>query len=690
MIPDSASRTGRPAIPWLDGREAGRSVVPVGGLLVSFLSMATIEFQDATGKFQRREIPEVPGGAIVGRSPTCHVVVADPSVSRDHGRIRKTHEGWEYLHRSSTNPCRINDQLVTGPCLLKDGDRIRFGEIEAVFREGAPPRKGSGGNRVAEDRTLEDREVPQKVEPPVSSVRLEQHPRKTGQQPRDMTVGQGPPAGRGEPAKGATGSRPMVDPSLRVDPALLAELQRLKTENEALRALKGTPGRPGGDRAAELEEEVGHLKGLLGDAERRVENAESRAASAAAAMDGILRKSQDLRDQNIHLQGLLDSTRADLSNREAEAADLREKVAALTAQLDAVRGRTVQNSEEMSSLKVRLTEKDREIERLRRELDSREYDLRVLREESQRLEEYVKGDAGRQKDLERKLRNLEAVIDENRNLMATMRRDLERKEREVREVRLGVGIADLEQEKQRLLDDYHRKSREVDELRATQAENAAELAALRAERDDLEGRLRELEEAARSRRLEKEDISDHPDYRAAMRELETLREKVAGLGEAMETMRRDLAAGTETQAQVAAEGAAAAEKVRTLTQRVEELQRELEQRVAAQAGSAGASSGGGEASPALRGLVAQVESLEEDLMLLQGTIREVLPVIEALGAEPAQWSDRLRRALGGQDAGELHASLRNMQRMLAKDVQVLRQSLDAADLAEGESRQEDG
>lgn len=628
--------------------------------------MASIEFRDASGKPQRREIPEVQGGAIVGRSPTCHIVVADPSVSRDHGRIRKTPEGWEYLHRSSTNPCRINDQPVAGPRLLRDGDRIRFGEVEAVFRERSPAGgtgRGSREIRVPEDGTIEDRDVAQRAESPVPSVRLDESPRRP------------------------TGPRPILDPGLRVDPALLAELQRLRAENEALRAERKAPAKPGADRIRELEEEVRHLKGLLGDAERRVENAESRAASAAAAMDGILRKSQDVRDQNIHLQGLLDGARADLSNREAEAADLREKVAALGAQLEAVRGRTTQNSEEMSSLKVRLTEKDREIERLRRELDGREYDLRVLREESQRLEEYVKGDAGRQRDLERKLRNLEAVIEENRNLMASMRRDLERKEREIREVRLGVGIADLEQEKQRLLDDYHRKSREVDELRAMQAEGAAELAAIRAERDDLEARLRELEEAARVRRLEKEDISDHPDYRAAMRELEALREKVSGMSQALDAVRRDLAAGTETQAQVAAEGAAAAEKVRTLTLRVEELQRELDQRKAAEGGS---EAGGAGASPALRGLVAQVESLEEDLLVLQGTIREVLPVIEALGADPAEWPDRLRRALGGQDAGELHASLRNLQRMLAKDVQVLRQSLDDADLAEGGAGREGG
>ena len=634
--------------------------------------MASIEFRDASGKPQRREIPEVPGGAIVGRSPTCHVVVADPSVSRDHGRIRKTPQGWEYQHRSATNPCRINDQPVTGPQVLRDGDRIRFGEVEAVFREGASARGSSRqGLRTTPDPTshstvVEDGKTAGEDLAPIAPVRL------------DGSV------------RGTTGPRPVLDPALRVDPALLAEMQRLRTENEALRAEKRPSSTSGAARVQELEEEVRHLRGLLGDAERRVENAESRAASAAMSMDGIVRKSQDLREQNIHLQGLLDGARADLSSREAEAADLREKVAALNAQLDAVRGRTAQNSEEMSSLKVRLTEKDREIERLRRELDGREYDLRVLREESQRLEEYVKGDAGRQKDLERKLRNLEAVIDENRNLMASMRRDLERKEREIREVRLGVGIANLEQEKQRLLDDYHRKSREVDELRASHAETAAELAAIRAERDDLEARLRELEEAARVRRLEKEDISDHPDYRAAMRELEALREKVSGLGQAVETMRRDLAQGTETQAQVAAEGAAAAEKVRTLTLRVEELQRELDQRKATEAAQGGTQAGRLGGVSALRGLVAQVESLEEDLLVLQGTIREVLPVIEALGGDPGEWPDRLRRALGGQDAGELHASLRNLQRMVARDVQVLRQSLDDADLAEEASQREGG
>jgi len=310
---------------------------------------------------------------------------------------------------------------------------------------------------------------------------------------------------------------------------------------------------------------------------------------------------------------------------------------------------------------VKLTQKDRELEGLRRELDSREYDLKVLREENERLEEYCQSDSGRQHELERKVKNLEAVIEENRNLVRELRRAVEEKDREVREIRLGVGIADLEQEKQRLLDDYHKKSRELDALRADLASAKSDIAAAAAEREELLGRIRQLEEAAKVRRYEREDISDHPEYRAKVREAEALAEalkareaELSAREKALEERERERANLMET---LGARDKELAERNRT----IERLNRELAQAVeAAKAAKAQETT----RQPVLpEGLAEAVESLMDSLVLLQSGIRDVESAVRgASGSVPGEVQEAL-------------ASLRDLRHVVAREAESVKARL---------------
>ena len=423
----------------------------------------------------------------------------------------------------------------------------------------------------------------------------------------------------------------------------------------------------------EQEEEIRHLRGLIADGERRVKDAESRASMATSSLESMHGKYLDMRDQVSHLQSQLEQARSEGSDHEAEAAELREKVAALGAQVEAVRGRTGQHAEEIGTLKVKLTERDREIERLRRELDGREYDLKAAREENERLEEYCQSDSGRQQELERKVRNLEAVIEENRNLIAEHRRGLEEKDRELRQVRLGVGIADLEQEKQRLLDDYHKKSRELDEIRTTVATLHAETASLKGERDDLQARLRSQEEAAKVRRSEREDISDHPEYRAKAREAETLAESVRVLAADLEAARREMADLPEQEARLSVEAATATEKARTLSAKVEELQAELARRPTAVAAPVAAPI---DLAGPLSQVAVAVDALSDCLVVLGAALKDASAVLDAL--DPDSLPPEAQAAMGTGHPRELSDALRDVRRMLTEDLEALRAAWDAA------------
>lgn len=80
-----------------------------------------------------RRVLVAPGGALLGRSRECDVVLDDAGVSRRHAQIRSDAEGWTIEDLRSTNGVRVNDGPVNGAQRLRAGDRIGLGSTEMVF-----------------------------------------------------------------------------------------------------------------------------------------------------------------------------------------------------------------------------------------------------------------------------------------------------------------------------------------------------------------------------------------------------------------------------------------------------------------------------------------------------------------------------------------------------------------------------
>src|SRR5262245_5983041 len=66
--------------------------------------------------------------ALVGREPTCDVVVADGSVSRKHARIERRGTNWAVVDQGSANGTFVDSQRV-GEALLRSGQEVRFGTV---------------------------------------------------------------------------------------------------------------------------------------------------------------------------------------------------------------------------------------------------------------------------------------------------------------------------------------------------------------------------------------------------------------------------------------------------------------------------------------------------------------------------------------------------------------------------------
>ena len=79
--------------------------------------------------------------AIVGRAEAATVHIDDPGVSWQHARLVHDERGVIVEDLGSTNGTRINGDRITGPSLLRDGDVVSFGAVNAVFRSSSPAQR---------------------------------------------------------------------------------------------------------------------------------------------------------------------------------------------------------------------------------------------------------------------------------------------------------------------------------------------------------------------------------------------------------------------------------------------------------------------------------------------------------------------------------------------------------------------
>jgi pSer/pThr/pTyr-binding forkhead associated (FHA) protein len=68
----------------------------------------------------------------IGRAPLNHIVIDNPAVSAQHAIIGRSADSYRLKDLDSTNGTQVNDVFITD-AELKDGDKIRFGSVVAVF-----------------------------------------------------------------------------------------------------------------------------------------------------------------------------------------------------------------------------------------------------------------------------------------------------------------------------------------------------------------------------------------------------------------------------------------------------------------------------------------------------------------------------------------------------------------------------
>ncbi len=90
------------------------------------------------------------GAAIVGSSPECDHVLADPTVSRHHARLLPDGERIEVRDLDSRNGIWIDDARIDGVAMLTLGQRLRLGDVELMVERIA------ADDAIAADATAAD------------------------------------------------------------------------------------------------------------------------------------------------------------------------------------------------------------------------------------------------------------------------------------------------------------------------------------------------------------------------------------------------------------------------------------------------------------------------------------------------------------------------------------------------------
>jgi hypothetical protein len=81
-----------------------------------------------------KRMPVGPGGAVIGRSRECDIVLQDSNVSRRHAEIRPSGgDSWTIADLGSTNGVKVNGRQIASATPLKPGDDIAVGTVDVKF-----------------------------------------------------------------------------------------------------------------------------------------------------------------------------------------------------------------------------------------------------------------------------------------------------------------------------------------------------------------------------------------------------------------------------------------------------------------------------------------------------------------------------------------------------------------------------
>ncbi len=86
-------------------------------------------------RYRGTQFPVRRGEYLLGRSPYCSIVIANPLASRRHCALRLTPDGLVLVDLGSANGTHVNGERLTGERPLAAGDRVRIGSEVLIVEQ---------------------------------------------------------------------------------------------------------------------------------------------------------------------------------------------------------------------------------------------------------------------------------------------------------------------------------------------------------------------------------------------------------------------------------------------------------------------------------------------------------------------------------------------------------------------------
>ena len=84
---------------------------------------------------QTAELPDIGSEVVLGRDKSCELPLTHWSVSRRHARIFRTADGVKVEDLGSKNGVMLNEEVLTAPVKLRDGDIVFVGHTQVKFMD---------------------------------------------------------------------------------------------------------------------------------------------------------------------------------------------------------------------------------------------------------------------------------------------------------------------------------------------------------------------------------------------------------------------------------------------------------------------------------------------------------------------------------------------------------------------------
>lgn len=510
-----------------------------------------LEWRDVDGKLMQLQMSQDIEPVTIGRKPNVSKIFSNEStVSRDHGRIGYDDQDRTYYIKDigSANGTFVNGKQVKRAA-IREGDVVRCGErFEIHARAGDAPTQSRAPAAAAGPAPRQHMPGPTMHQPGMAQQLREQLEARSAlpelrnlerdraahaerppmERPLERPVERAPVQAERQPSAQMSRlpSSSMPAPQAPVQNAS-APMPVIQVNHAEMDALRRT--------LADIQAENGRLLQRATNAENRIRDMERN----AVADEGLYDKYSQLKEHAQTLSRQLEQEREKFSHKENDALESEAKVRELERRAKEAEDKSADAQERIAGLKVRVTQKDRQIEELQRQYDQLDYEARALKDQVLSLESIINDGNFSNNSYERKINMLQEIIEEKENLIQEKKAELRAKELELRQAQMGVGISGLEDEKRKLLQDFHNAIKRNDELGDRINEQSRQIDTLRKDLD--------AAKSAADKKPKEIDFTEHPEFKAKVREIERMREE-------LQQVQRDLAKAELKLEAAAAEG----------------------------------------------------------------------------------------------------------------------------------------